>query len=101
MPTALRWACESREDMLTQSREHGTRSLSPPSLRLPQIERLRCRRLKRERHFPSGSGRFVRGEDRFEDGAAVLSGDARRLAVLDAVDEVGHLLRKAVVPGLF
>src|SRR5262245_60224994 len=49
-------------------------------------------------HFTASASRFVGGEDRFQDGTAVLAGNKRLFVVLDAIYEMRHFLREAVVP---
>src|SRR5687768_1902144 len=43
---------------------------------------------------------MIRGIDRLEGRPTVLADDERGLVLLDAVDEILHLLREAVVPEL-
>ena len=57
-------------------------------------------RLERQFHFAPRARGFVGGENNFEDRAAIRAGDQRLFVVLDAIDEVLHLLREAVVPFL-
>src|SRR5438093_4388674 len=72
------------------------RNISPAWL--PQIVGLSRVALEGQLDFATGPRRLVRSEDGFEHVAAILPGDLRLFLVLNAVHEVRHLLREAVVP---